>query len=360
MRVLQLIDSLQAGGSERVAVNIANALSKNIEYSSLCATRKEGLLKQDILKKVDYLFLNKKHVLDIESIKRLNRFVKENQVEIIHAHSSSFFLATLIKLFNRNVSIIWHDHYGNSEFLNKRKHNVLKLCSKYFSHTFSVNKDLEEWAKEKLKLKSVSYLPNFGTLNKRLVVTNLKGDTGKRIVCLANLRSQKDHITLIKAFKLVINQYQDWTLHCIGKNFKDEYSKLVENKIRELGLEKSVFLYDSKPDIYNILSQCQIGVLSSKSEGLPIALLEFGLAKLAVIATKVGENETVITHKTNGLLVNRSASKELAEAIKLYIENKELRDTFAERFNEHIEKNYSLKSQIETILSTYKIYLKQS
>ncbi len=37
MRVVQIIDSLEAGGAERMAVNYANALSKNIEFSGLIA-----------------------------------------------------------------------------------------------------------------------------------------------------------------------------------------------------------------------------------------------------------------------------------------------------------------------------------
>ena len=358
MRVIQLIDSLQTGGAERVAVNIANALSTKIVYSALCATREEGLLKNDILKNVDYLFLDKKRTLDVKSIIVLSAFVRKNRVQIIHAHSSSFFLATIIKLFNNKISIVWHDHYGNSMFVKDRKYGILKWCSKYFSHIFSVNRALKAWAKQKLKIKNVSYLPNFATLNKRLAITVLKGNSGKRIICLANLRPQKDHVTLVNAFKEVNNQFPDWSLHCVGKNFNDKYSKLIEHKIKRLNLEESVFLYDNKPDIYNILRQCEIGVLSSKSEGLPIALLEYGLSNLAVIATKVGECETLITHQVNGILVNSLSPKELAKAITLYIENEELRHTFAKRYNKHIEENYSDKAQIETIIKTYKTYVK--
>ncbi|MEL0455982.1 glycosyltransferase [Flavobacteriaceae bacterium SZ-1-7] len=354
MRVLQLIDSLQTGGAERVAVNIANALSNEIGYSALCATREEGLLKNDILKNVDYLFLDKKQTIDIGSIRQLNAFVKNKRVQIIHAHSTSFFLATLIKLLNRKINIVWHDHYGNSEFLNERKHTVLKLCSKYFSHIFSVNKNLEFWAKQRLKFQNVSYLPNFAILNKTLTETKLHGISGKRIVCLANLRPQKDHMTLIEAFKEVHIKYPDWTLHCVGKNFNDGYSKMVKNKIDELSLIESVFLYDSNPDVYHILSQCDIGVLSSKSEGLPIALLEYGLTNLAVIATKVGECETVVSNQINGVLVNPSSPSELAEALILLIENETTRKTFSTLFNRHIDENFSEKAQIKNIISTYK------
>ena len=60
MRIVQLIDSLEAGGAERMAVNYANVLAEQIEFSGLAATRKEGALLDQINSNVSYLFLNKK------------------------------------------------------------------------------------------------------------------------------------------------------------------------------------------------------------------------------------------------------------------------------------------------------------
>lgn len=358
MRVLQLIDSLETGGAERVAVNLANVLSAEIEKSFLCATRKEGLLKEGLSDNVNYLFLNKQKTIDFKVIKRLSTFVKTNNIDIIHAHSTSFFLATIVKISNKKTSIIWHDHYGNSEFLESRKNGILKFCSKYFSHVFSVNRNLENWAKRKLNARSVSYLPNFASVDKNLSETKLNGVSGKRIVCLANLRPQKDHFTLVEAFKSVNNLYPDWTLHCIGKDFQDEYSKKVKSKVKTLGLSRSVFFYDSKPDIYYVLSQCEIGVLSSKSEGLPIALLEYGLAGLAVIATDVGECKNVIENNVNGFLINSLDYKMLSNTLIKYIDNRKLRNEYSKHYKNYIQEHFSEKSQLEKIIKIYKDIIK--
>ena len=354
MRVLQLIDSLETGGAERVAVNLANALSHEIEKSFICATRKEGLLKESLLTEVGYLFLNKQKTIDYKAISVLNSYVKVNNINIIHAHSSSFFVATLIKLLNKNIYVVWHDHYGNSEFLANRKFGVLKFFARFFSHIFSVNKALETWARENLKAKNVTYLPNFATVDKQTAITKLNGVSGKRIVSLANLRPQKDHITLLDAFKIVVEQYSDWTLHLVGKDFEDAYSDEVRHKIDELDLKDSVYILGSKQDVFHILSQCEIGLLSSKSEGLPVALLEYGLANLSVIATKVGECENVIEHDENGLLVNSQDVKELSDAIIFYIENIHVRRVHTKNYNKHIQENFSEKFQLQTIVNTYK------
>lgn len=355
MKVLQLIDSLEAGGAERVAVNLANVLAAKIDCSFLCATRKEGILKDTIGYKVEYFFLNKKKIVDLKAIKQLNTYVKEKEIQIIHAHSSSFFLATIIKLLNRHIIIVWHDHYGKSEFLDERKFKMLRFCSKYFSHIFSVNATLKEWALQKLKTKNITYLPNFTVaVSNGKAITTLNGIFGKRIVCLANLRPQKDHMTLFKAFNEVIKSYPDWTLHCVGKTFNDSYFYTIKDTIDNLGLKDHIFLYGSRPDVFNVLKQCDIGVLSSVSEGLPIALLEYGVSSLAVIATKVGECKTLIKNDYNGLLVTPDNIGQLSKALSLYIDNKNLRTSHATRYNEHIKKEYSQEITIKTIIKTYK------
>ncbi|MEP3837189.1 MAG: glycosyltransferase [Algibacter sp.] len=358
MRVLQLIDSLEAGGAERVAVNIANGLWVNNQSSFLCATRKEGFLKESLLPEVGYFFLNKKKVIDLKAIKRLKLIIRKYDIQIIHAHSTSFFLATIVKLTNSNVSVVWHDHYGDSEFLENRKFKVLKRCSKYFSHIFCVNKKLKTWAEDNLNFKKISYLPNFASISEIKGDTILKGIDGKRIVCLANLRQQKDHTTLLLAFKSVLKLYPEWTLHCVGKDFNDNYSEDIKKSIIKLGLNKAVYLYGSKPDVYNVLNQSQLGVLSSKSEGLPLALLEYGFAGLPVVSTKVGECKTVISHNYNGLLIEPESPLELTKALVYCIENEKVVSTFAKRFNKHIIDNYSQNSQIEYVIEIYKTCIK--
>ena len=58
MRMVQLIDSLETGGAERMAVNYANSLSDVIEFSGIVVTRKEGSLSSELHNKVAYCFLN--------------------------------------------------------------------------------------------------------------------------------------------------------------------------------------------------------------------------------------------------------------------------------------------------------------
>jgi len=356
MRVLQLIDSLEPGGAERVAVNFANALSEKIETSFLCVTRSEGGLKKSISAKVDYLFLKKTKVIDLKAIKRLHVFISENKINIIHAHSTSFFLATIIKISNRKVTLVWHDHYGESEFLIERPKLILKWCSKFFNHTLCVNTKLTEWSKNVLKLSLVNFLPNFAVQNVEEPVTKLKGTDGKRIVCLANLRPQKDHINLLKAFNIVLKESPDWTLHLVGHDFNNEYSNAIKYFIKNQELENHVFIYGSCTDTTHVLNQSNIGVLSSKSEGLPLALLEYGLAALPVIVTNVGECHLVVSGIDEGQLIQSENPQAMSDALTLYINNKDLSVKVGKQLQLKVNSSYSESYAINSLIEIYKRY----
>jgi len=339
-----------------MAVNIANALANNGLESHICATRQEGSLKAKLSLEVKYLFLNKKNALDLKALKKLVNYIKSNEITIIHAHATSYFTAFLVKLRLPKVRIVWHDHYGYSENLKQRKKIPLTFVSITFETVISVNNNLYHWAQHHLKAKHFRYLPNFaafGSVNPK--ETKLQGANEKRIVCLANLRSQKDHLNLLKAFEIVHKKHKDWTLHLVGMDFNDVYSEEIKSFRLAHHLDACVFLYGSCSDIQYILEQASIGILGSKSEGLPVALLEYGLAKLAVVVTDVGECGTVVNNMENGLVVTPVNEEILAEALVFLIENEIQRKEFGENLYVKVGLNYSENAFITQLIAIYNL-----
>jgi glycosyltransferase involved in cell wall biosynthesis len=352
MRIIQIIDSLEAGGAERMAVNYANGLVNKIEFSGLVVTRKEGALLNQIDAAVPYLFLKKKTAFDLKSLLHLRKFVVDNKVEIVHAHSTSFFNAFLLKLSCPKVKLIWHDHYGDSEFLSKRPSIALKAILSFFSGIIAVNQHLKNWAEQKMHCNNVIYLPNFPAEgNTTSAQTTLQGFQGRRIVSLANLRVQKDHFLLLEVAKKMKVSHPDWTFHLVGKDFEDEYSKNVRNLILEYNLENSVFVYGSRNDIKNILLQTEIGVLTSKSEGLPVALLEYGFYEKPVVVTNVGEIPFLIQDKINGLLVEKGERELFYKALVELVDNVLLRDKVGKALQQTIVNSFSQKAVMTQYLS---------
>lgn len=336
-----------------MSINIANALAKQNIESHLCSTRLEGSLKTKLFTNVEYIYLNKKRTLDIAAIFRLSKYIKNNKIDIVHAHSSSYFLASIIKIFSPTILLVWHDHNGNSEDLDNRKINSIKYFSKYFHAIISVNDLLKSWAKNNLRTNDVYYLPNFAVLNDEVHKTKLKGIEGKRIVCLAGFRPQKDHLTLLKSFKHIQEKYQKWTLHLVGNHYGDAYYQDIKSFIIDNNLDNVVFLYHDSTDIKYVLSQASIAVLSSISEGLPVSLLEYGLARLPVVVTSVGECKQVLKNGRLGLLTPPSDEDELAKSISKLVNDLDLRIQYSNLFYRHVLENYSEEKIIHRLLKIY-------
>lgn len=348
MRVLQLIDSLEPGGAERVAVTIANALSGNIEFSALITTRAEGGLKDDLNPEVQYLYLRKKKRLDWAALMRLKQFVKKHEIGIIHAHTTSYFFAVLLKFVYSKVRIIWHEHNGKRIHSTKNEHKALVFCSKYFHSIITVNEDLKGWCEQNLKTKNVTYLQNFIDVSKFETKNVVRSKT---IVCLANLREPKNHLNLLYAFNNVRQFAPDWTLSLIGRDFNDSYSGDLKKYIQAQKLDIVVSIHGTSNEIPNMLASAAIGVLSSDSEGLPMALLEYGAAGLAVISTDVGMCREVIS--TFGAIVPAKNWQTLAKAILSYIDDNQKREDDSSRFQKHIEDSYSVNAILPSLKEIY-------
>ncbi|UPZ16029.1 glycosyltransferase [Flavobacterium humidisoli] len=352
MRIVQIIDSLEVGGAERMAVNYANSLAGKIEFSGLIATRNEGLLLDHLNEKVTYSFLKKKSALDLGAILRLRNYIKRNKVELIHAHSSSFFIGVVVKLIIPKVKIIWHDHYGISQNLSARKNLILKLSSFFFLGIISVNQPLKKWAQNYLNCQNVIYFPNFIIEPEASLSTfKLEGKDGERIICVANLRPQKNHELLINGAKEIHEKFPDWTFHLIGKKFNDSYSANLFDQVKDKGLSKNVFFYGAVNNVQDLLKQCEIAVLTSFSEGLPLAVLEYGLASLPVVATNVGEISKVIPSPNEGLIIDSNNLSQFVDSVQKLIEEQGVRKLLGKNLNCFVNQNFSEKSILQEYIT---------
>jgi glycosyltransferase involved in cell wall biosynthesis len=353
--VMQMIDSLDAGGAETVAVNIANHLPANSFTSHLCVTRKDGPLGQKIDIKVNVLKLHRKHAADFIALYELHKYIKNNAIGIIHAHSSSLIIASAVGLFQRKVKIIWHCHYGHYA-INKRLSLPYRLALRMTCAAIMVNQQLADWLTEIVHYskKSVFIVRNFVVLKGTgQELKHLPGKNGERIVCVANLRPEKDHLTLLRAMKIVVQTNSKSHLFLVGSTDNDVYRGYIEAEVRRLNIESNVSLLGNCNDVSSILFQCDIGVLSSLSEGLPLALLEYGVSGMPVVTTDVGACGEVLDRGKCGILVPPSSPMELAIGIQRLLESRELRVRLGDSLKKRVISEYSLESAIEKISNLY-------
>lgn len=351
MRIVQVIDSLEIGGAEKMAVNYANALLTKIEFSGLVATRAEGSLKNQLNEKVSYLFLNRKRIIDFGAVLRFKKYCKENNIDFIQAHGTSYFIAMLVKFVYPKVKIVWHEHFGARLREDVNKNTLLLFCSYFFKGIIVVNTSLEEWCKLNLRCNTIILLNNF-TLNKvEIPSTILKGIEKKRIVCLANLKYPKNHSFLVEIASKILKEYPDWSFHLIGKDFQDDYSNQLKAQIADYKLNDSVFIYGSKNDIFHILKQSDIAILTSTSEGMPVSVIEYGLMKMPVVLTKVGEIPFIIKDGIEGFLVDVNDVDLFYEKLIKYIQDEDLRVQMGNSLYQTTIKNHSEKGIVTNYLN---------
>ena len=214
-----------------------------------------------------------------------------------------------------------------------------------------VNIKIKTWNLEKFKInnKSIVYIPNYPLLK----LNKINKSESNTILCVANIRDQKDHPNLLNACSLLKKQNIKFKLLLAGSLEDEAWVEKIKKLVVSLKLTEEVEFLGAVDDISKVLSYSDLGVLSSVSEGLPVSLLEYGLAGLPVVCTDVGQCKEVLGDGEFGWIVPAKSPELLADAIKESLENTELSKIKSKKFNKNINENYGcygfLKKYIEYI-----------
>lgn len=315
--VMHVTDTLDVGGLERVAVNLVNALPRTRFRAHLCTTRRDGPLSRVIAADVGRLRLGRRNRFDPDAVRRLAAYIRRHEIKIVHAHGSSLFVARAATLLARGGSLVWHDHFGR--YLEQERPAWLYRAATHgIGGVIAVNESLAEWARGRLRMppERVWYVPNFVCQPEaEEAAPELPGAQGARVVCVANLRPQKDHLGLLRAMKTVVRGEPRAHLLLVGGASDRSHEARIRREVERQGLAAHVSLLGEREDVHAILRVCDIGVLASASEGLPLALLEYGMAGLPTAATDVGQCAEVLDGGDAGLVVPPRDPEQLAAAL---------------------------------------------
>ncbi len=361
--VMHIIDTLNIGGAERMAINLVNGLANSPYEPHLCVTRQLGLAKNEINPDVSLIHLERKSRFDIVSFKKCLAYIRKNDIKIIHAHSTSIFFSLPLTIFSPAPSIIWHIHGTNVNKIPLLKKFFYRLASQNANGIICVSMELASWIKFlKSKKSLVWYLPNFISnpdINSNSDAVEIPNDGFTQVVCVSNLRNPKDHTTLLNAWKIVLKKCPKSRLILIGGVSEKKYAQKVFEQLKEPVLENNVLWLGARTDVPALLRKCQIGVLSSRSEGFPVTLLEYGFAKLGVVATDVGQCAEILGFGKAGLLTPPGDERALAKALIKLISDKALRNELGTRLFENISDHYSQEAIMERLFNIYKELLRQ-
>ncbi len=166
-----------------------------------------------------------------------------------------------------------------------------------------------------------------------------------KIAMVARFDRQKDHATLIEAFKDVNAE-----LILVGDG-----PSLVKTKqkVEQLGISHKVSFLGFRQDIAEILAQVQVYALISNWEGLPCTIIEAMRAGLPVIASDVGGVKEIVLEGQTGYLVPRGDIQGLRQKLNYLIGNEPARISMGIMGRQKYESQLTFKHMYEQTLTAY-------
>lgn len=153
---------------------------------------------------------------------------------------------------------------------------------------------------------------------------------GKYILSVARLEEPKDFITLIEAYnKLGDDIKKEYNLVIVGDG--PDRGK-IENRIKELNLNKKIFMVGAQNDVDKYYQQAKLFVLSTKSEGLGMVIIEAMGNGCPVISTDAPYGpRDILGSNDYGILCPVGDSDKMSVAIAELLNDKQKRKKFIEK-----------------------------
>ena len=173
-----------------------------------------------------------------------------------------------------------------------------------------------------------------------------------RLVTVGRLQAPKDTLTLVRALAELPRGVCEAVIVGDGPD-----RTTVENEVRRLGLESVVQLAGERNDVPELLAASDVFVLSSRSEGLPLSILEAMAAGLPVVATNVGGVSELVLDGQTGILVPPGDPRSLAGAIGRLLDDSAFRARLGAAGRLHVEERFDLVSTRQAHLDLYSALL---
>jgi glycosyltransferase involved in cell wall biosynthesis len=161
---------------------------------------------------------------------------------------------------------------------------------------------------------------------------------GPKVGIVANLRAVKGIDVFIRAAAQILIRFPRTAFLVAGEG---PLRPALEGLIKELDLQDHVCLRGCTDNVPEFLADLDVAVLSSNSEAMSNALLEYMAAGKAIVATTVGANSHLIHHEKHGLLVPPGDSAALARAIERLLDNRCLAERCARAARARVEQCFS-------------------
>jgi glycosyltransferase involved in cell wall biosynthesis len=375
-KIVHIIDTLCVGGRENSVIDICNHLDKKkFKVFIITLTNDLNELEYKITSEVTLYSLPFRHqelvggntfFFFFKAIKSLSNVLDSIHPDIVHTHSYLHRLLIenlAIKRIKNDFKSFHTVHTSGMYYKSERYLDKCKLLFEKFTIGLlkpSLVGISEVVQKNNIQLyrnqsKASRYIPNGVDLEiyHKEIYDAKKSNFGCNendiiITYVARFCDGKNHETLLRAIKIVVNKYPSAKLVLAGDGEKRVF---IEDFLAKNKLQQNVILLGSIKNVAELLSVSTFCVFPSEFEGFSLTLIEKMAMGLPVVAADNDSFKSLITHKENGLLFSMFDEVALADNIFELIENKE----FYEKMGMN-SLNFSKQFSLNKIVSLYEDY----
>jgi glycosyltransferase involved in cell wall biosynthesis len=370
-KVFYLVDSLNVGGTETQAVELARRMPLAGYQVTLGCLRAQGPLLQRLADTP--VILREFHPdggIDsprgIYQLLRLTRFLRKQKFDIVHTHDlwsnlmgvPAARLAGVPAIVSSRRDLAHFDWYRGERRAWLRR--IQNLSGAVLANASPIRDALI--AEDRFAPAKVHLIHNGVDVEKfrkgrerRDILFPNVGDA-KLVVLVGNMHSDvKGHPWLIECAPRVTREFPNVRFVLVGEG---ALRAQFEQQVGSLGLAENFLFLGIRADIPDILGACDIGVLPSRAEGLSNALLEYLAAGLPTIASRVGGNPELVEDGVSGFLVPPD-SEALGEALLKMLRDPELMRRFGERGREFVVQNFSFERLVRELDALYTDLLRE-
>ena len=294
-RVLQVVLSLNPGGTERLVVELVRRLHADIPMA-VCCLDEEGSWGRELRESgVSVVALGRNSGFHPSLGRGIARLARQHRADVVHCHHySPFVYGCLSRLWAPYVSVLFTEHGRLSDARPSRKRRVANAWfSRVPSAVFAVSEDLKRHiVAEGFSDRAVRVIHNgidmsltHDAATRTRVRAQIGADDAAVVVgTVARLDPVKDLGTLIAALAKLDGEPTIQLVIVGDGSERPALTTMVERN----GLSGRVWFAGHREDARDWLQGCDIYANSSIGEGISLTILEAMAARLPIVATRVG------------------------------------------------------------------------
>ncbi len=364
-----LIDGLSMGGAERLMVPILKHLSRDDFEPRVCVFQtKEGNPMAESIQAldvpVDSLEINR--LRDVSALPRLTRYLKENNVKLVHTQLEfANILGNIAAKFMRLPSVCTVHVLPPEEVKLKTKFHqraewtsLRMFCDRIVSvseEARTYHLDIAGFSPEKITtIYNGIDLMEFrksGRADRNAIRREL-GIPGNAnlMTTVAVLRQPKGIEFMIRALPAVLAA--DPLAYYLVVGSGPHHDVLIE-EVAKVGVKDRVIFAGLRKDVPDLLAASDLFVLPTLTEALPTVLAEAMAVGLPIVASAVGGVPEMVTNGVNGRLVSPGVPAELSDACIDLLSSPEKRKSMGGRGLEIVDEKFSIARQVGQMRELY-------